>query len=105
MKKFIIILIVTLGLINCNTKEFDPIKWKGSNERLRGKMVNNLISSKILENKTRNEIEELLGDEIDLNDKCTSFSVDLGGLFELSYFLEICFDEKTGKTNYIQLND
>jgi hypothetical protein len=56
MKKVVIILLVTLGLISCNTKEFNSDEWKNGNARLKGKMVNNLISSKILENKTKDEM-------------------------------------------------
>ena len=107
--KHIIILVLTLLiLVGCNSLTFDSQKWKEGNERERGSMSRNLIQEQILENKSKKEVIELLGDPDVDGEGCISYKLDLGGyasMADWSYILQICFDRENGQSAYVQIND
>ena len=105
--KFIPALILFI-LVGCNSLPFDTQKWKEGNARERGSMSRNLIQKQILENKSKEEVIELLGDPDRDDTGCISYKLDLGGyasMLEWSYKLQICFDQENGKSTIIQIND
>lgn len=108
MKTKILIVAFLSILIGCNSSEFNSDKWKQGDKRQRGKMSTYLIENQIIDNKSKNEVTELLGNPDSKSGNCISYDLDLGGISKQvnwTYFLEICFDEKSGKSNYVQIND
>ena len=108
MKTKIIIGSFLIIFFSCNSTEFNSGSWKKGDKELRGKMSSDLIQKQILYGKSENDVIELLGTPDRKNQKCVTYDLDLGGYNEMvnwNYFLQICFDKRNGKSNYVQIND
>lgn len=90
MKNFyknLILLLVCAFLISCLAKDlkfnnlnFDSEKWKNSDLRTRGQMVEDLADKNILEGKTKSEVKAILGepDYINPNTGDWTYKTDKG---------------------------
>ncbi len=81
-----------------NNLKFNSEKWKSADLRTKGRMSKDLRNSKILEGKTKSEIENLLGKPIFENSEVWIYKVDLGHKFGdavWAYNLNIIFDDNT----------
>ncbi|MFA9214947.1 MAG: hypothetical protein ACEQSR_14080 [Candidatus Methylacidiphilales bacterium] len=84
MKRYLIfilaILFITLGCEEENLYEkivFNREEWLNGNERIRGKMVDDIINDSILIGKSKIEVLNLLGDQTDTIGNL-SYQVDIG---------------------------
>jgi hypothetical protein len=60
-------------------KAFGPQEWRQSSDiKIRGSMVNDLIDGEILINKSRGEVEEMLGQPDYQDEETVSYLVDIG---------------------------
>ncbi len=107
MKQFVklqIILLLFCFSVSCdfrlNNLAFDSEQWKSSDLRTRGRIFKDLKKSKILEGKTKPEVENLLGIPAFENQDNWIYKIDLGYRFGntvWTYNLNVRFNEK--KTN------
>jgi len=113
----ILILAILLIVIGCNGEnqmekiKFNQKKWLHGDQRIRGKMVDDIINDSILMGKTKREVLSLLGDQGDTTGNF-SYAVDLGlktGPFGLGgawlFGLNIHFDSLNQKVIEVRCND
>ena len=105
MKTKIIIGSFLIIFFSCNSTEFNSVRWKKGSKELRGKMSSDLIQKQILDGKSESDVIGLLGTPDRKKQECISYDLDLEGHNNWSYFLQICFDKRNGKSNYVQVND
>ncbi len=118
MKRYLIfiwaVFFVTFGCEEESQLEkvvFNREEWLNGNERIRGKMVDNIINDSILIGKSKVEVLNLLGDQGDTVGNL-SYQVDLGlksGIMgfggALLFNLNIHFDTIQNKVFEVRCND
>lgn len=118
MKRYLIFIsvfiFITLGCEEENQHKnivFNRGEWLNGNERIRGKMVDNIINDSILIGKSKIEVLNLLGDQGDTVGNL-SYQVDLGlktGILGLGgawlFDLNIHFDTTQNKVFEVRCND
>ncbi len=116
MKRYLIFvfLFVTFGCMQVNHDEkvvFNRKEWLNGNERIRGKMIDNIINDSILIGKSKIEVLNLLGDQGDTVGNL-SYQVDLGlksGIMGFGgawlFNLNIHFDTIQNKVFEVKCND
>lgn len=109
MRKLQIILILIFCCIGCsrekqnNDLQFDSVIWKTADKKIRGRMAPDLEKSKLLIDKSRKEVIELLG-QIDVkNEEQWIYLIDIGDIYD--FYFKINFDEKTGKVRSSYIGD
>jgi hypothetical protein len=91
-----------------NNLKFDADKWKNADLRTRGRMLKDLKNSKILEGKTKSEVEELLGRPNSNIPNNWVYKIDLGhkfGSHAWTYNLNVEFHTEAETVKRIYEND
>jgi len=92
----IIIGIIIIGVPLLKEKDFDGELWIRGDEKVRGKMVRDLIRKKTLDGRTKDEVVDLLGPPT-VSDGVLIYTIEKGHSFlsfEWPYALKIYFDEE-----------
>lgn len=92
---------------NSDNIPFEKEKWKQTDLRTRGRMVDNLLKQNLLIGKTKNEVTDLLGEPDDENNAeqpfYISYRVDLDHIY--MYDMIILIDSSSRKTVDVLLDD
>ena len=88
MRRRIILFIGMLfcaGLLSCkdfqtNNLQFDQAKWKVDNYRLRGQMVNSLVTQEILQRKSCEDVIQILGEPNYAISQYIKYDIDSGAI-------------------------
>ena len=111
-RKLAPLLVIALGLIySCgifDRKSFDAAAWRVNGQRERGRMVRDLKASKILNDKTRVEVIEMLGTPDSETEQTITYVVDVGHKFGSNpwlYNFSVIFDTTTNRVQESILDD
>ena len=90
-------------------RPFSGAEWRRGNVEVRGTMAPGIIDSSLLTGKTRDDVKKLLGPPDSEGDSLVLYEVDSGRFLGLPPFLkdylEIEFDEKTGRVKKVDFAD
>jgi hypothetical protein len=89
-------------------RSFAADKWAHGDMRVRGQMVQDLVSKKLLDSKTRPEVEALLGPPDSTSTNSVEYRVDIGMRFmgrRWGYRLVVHFEEQANKVRDVLLID
>ena len=112
-----LIAIAALGLVGFYLSPKDPFfhrrsfaaeQWAAGDMRVRGQMVQDLVTKKLLEDKTRSEVEALLGRADQAYTNSVEYRVDVGTRFLVSrwyYRLVVHFKDQGNKVREVLLID
>lgn len=107
--RIILILLIFLFVNSCDnsSQKFNSEKWKSSGKSLRGSMAKDLIESEILKNKTKDEVERLLGKANESENNYLGYEViTISRCYFWKCQMEISFDSQTHKiTGEIEVSD
>ena len=112
LSKTLVLLLVFCFSTACdftlNNLKFDSGKWKTADLRTKGRMFRDLRDSRILEGKTKVEIDNLLGKPTFENPNTWVYKIDLGHKFgstAWTYNLNVEFDQTTKTVQKVYAND
>ena len=112
-----LIAIAALGLVAFYVSPKDPFfhgrsfaaeQWAAGDMRARGQMVQDLVTRKLLEGKTRAEVESLLGAADQASTNSVEYRVDVGTRFvgsRWNYRLVVHFEDQGNKVRDVLLID
>ena len=89
-------------------KSFDAVAWRVNGQRERGRMVRDLKVSKIINDKTRVEVIEMLGTPDSETEQTVTYLVDVGHKFGSNpwlYNFSVIFDTTTNRVQGSILDD
>lgn len=102
MKQIVIILILGLFCFGCsnqnlsNDLQFDSPKWKEGDKRTKGRMASDLGKSEVLNDKTKNDIREILGEPDFFGETVWIYEINIGEI--LNHQFNVFFDKQSGKS-------
>lgn len=104
MKRIAFILILFLANCSMDSQKdglpFNSEIWKGADKRVRGRMALDLQNSRLLINKSKPEVEEMLGKPNDDQVSLWLYDVDMGGLSKIQFDqLNVFFDKESDKVS------
>jgi hypothetical protein len=86
-------------------KEFDSQKWKAGSSSSRGEMARALIERKILEGKSKTEVENLLGEPDERGSDVYEYKVTtLSRCYFWKCGLQVVFDQ-TAQVKFVSVSD
>jgi hypothetical protein len=112
-----LIVIAALGLVAFHLSPKDPFfhrrsfaaeRWTAGDMRARGQMVQDLMTKKLLEGKTRSEVVALLGTADQVSTNSVEYRVDVGKKFlggRWNYRLVVQFEDRGNKVRDVKLLD
>ena len=103
-----LLVLAYLGDDQRTPNRFNRQAWLQGNERERGQMVDDLLRSGLLSDKTAEEVETLLGAPGFRGEHSLSYNVDIGQRFMLKpwmYHMRVEIDPKTAKVKEAYVDD
>ena len=104
----IIVLFVSCSDFQSKDLTFESEKWKNGNSSFRARMISDLLKSKVLENKTKTEVIEVLGGPDNDENGYFIYKFEFGGwldkIFLIKYHLIITFNLEN-KVNQTMIAD
>lgn len=99
--QIVLILVIWFFAVACGSspQKFSSEEWKSGGKSVRGNMVEDLKSSGFLKNKTKSEVEQLLGKADEKGDDWLGYEViTISRCYFWKCRMEISFDSQTRKT-------